>query len=398
MAANDRANRVQIGHGRDNRIAFHGVRLHDLVLFRRQLAGLAQNRIVDADLADVVQWRAEAKQFLVLVGQIQPLREKQREIGDACGMAAGVFVAKFDGLSQDGDGIEKQIALFLHQLRAFDADRGGGGQGVGEVEVVLAERLLPEVSIQVEDAELSPRGAKQDAHDGSHGAVGDALSHFQVGIFIDAAAEDRFAALVAALGEAVAEMESSGGIAGQRTKLKGTFAVGEHDRAALGVEDHHRIVQNRMQQFGFAFEMRDVMAGAKQGPQLFAWPRAAIAIEGQAVEGLFPRLVGGGLDIYFAFNALCGAGGFVQFDNHGDLAELNDVASVQGAILFAHAHAVDKSAVGAVEIVQHPALLADAKFGVLAADRAVVENNFQRVEAACAAANRPPRPCPSPRR
>ena len=43
-----------------------------------QLARLAQDRVVDADLADVVQRRADADQVDVLGGQVQLLGQQER--------------------------------------------------------------------------------------------------------------------------------------------------------------------------------------------------------------------------------------------------------------------------------------------------------------------------------
>ena len=52
-----------------------------------------------------------------------------------------------------------------------------------------------------------------------------------------------------------------------------------------------------MQQVFFAFEVAQVMAGPQQRQQLLAGPRAAVAVEGQAVDGIFPAGAGGGLDL-----------------------------------------------------------------------------------------------------
>ena len=88
-------------------------------------------------------------------------------------------------------------------------------------------------------------------------------------IVIDAAAQDRFAAFEAALGELVAEVEAAGGIAGEGAKLQLVVAVGQDNGAALGVEHGDGVVEDRVQQFGFALEMHQVVSGAKQSEELF---------------------------------------------------------------------------------------------------------------------------------
>src|SRR5439155_21139954 len=68
--------------------------------------------------------------------------------------------------------------------------------------------------------------------------------------------------------------------------------------------------------------------------------------------------------------------------HQGDFAELEDVARSERLFRVAEADAVEERAVGAAEIAHLPVPVAEVYFGVSAADRAVVEDDFQCAEAA----------------
>ena len=55
-------------------------------------------------------------------------------------MSAGVLVAQLDGLGQQQDGVEEEVALLAQQLGALDAGGDAGGQGVGQLEVGVKNR------------------------------------------------------------------------------------------------------------------------------------------------------------------------------------------------------------------------------------------------------------------
>ena len=58
-------------------------------------------------------------------------------------MVSGVRLAEFEHFArQGGDAAQKKITLPFHELAALDADRDAGGDGVGQIEIVLAELLL----------------------------------------------------------------------------------------------------------------------------------------------------------------------------------------------------------------------------------------------------------------
>ena len=74
---------------------------------------------------------------------------------------------------------------------------------------------------------------------------------------------------------------------------------------------------------------------------------------------------------------------FRRLDEQGHFAELDYVLGFDRLVAGADADGIDISAVGAFEIADHPThrdLVAE--FGVAAADRSVVENDFQRSEPA----------------
>ena len=62
-----------------NRRAFDRVRLHDLVLGFRQLAGFAQDLVVDTYLPNVVQRCAHSQQVDIFARQVQTARANNKE-------------------------------------------------------------------------------------------------------------------------------------------------------------------------------------------------------------------------------------------------------------------------------------------------------------------------------
>ena len=160
--------------------------------------------------------------------------------------------------------------------------------------------------------------------------------------------------------------------------------IGEHDGAALRVQRADGIVQNRMQQVLFVFQVNQVMAGTQQCQELFARARAAVAVEGDAVEGVFPGIGGGGFDeqIIGRVVELLFAGVADEIDDEGDVAAAEDVVHAQRPFAGAQARAVEEGAVGAAEIAHAPAVGGRADFRVTPADRAVVEHDFERSEPA----------------
>ena len=107
-------------------------------------AGLEQHGVLDADLADVVEERAELER-LEAVGRIAGfLREHERVRGDAAAVALGVRVLRFDRLGEPEQrlavrGLELLVAL-LELLGALLDD--GVEQRLAALQLGLIERQL----------------------------------------------------------------------------------------------------------------------------------------------------------------------------------------------------------------------------------------------------------------
>src|SRR5207245_6833030 len=90
-------------------------------------------------------------------------------------MVSGVRLAECEHCArQGGDAAPKKITLPCHELAALDADRDAGGDGVGQIEIVLAELLLNRPAVEMEHAEPFARRAKERADNRCHAAAGDA--------------------------------------------------------------------------------------------------------------------------------------------------------------------------------------------------------------------------------
>src|SRR5262249_42621151 len=134
-----------------------------------------------------------------------------------------------------------------------------------------------------------------------------------------------------------------------------------------------------------------MVAGADKSEELLAGPRPPVAVEGQVPQGLVPRGTRGRLDAQ-AF--LAGAQAFLpgrrlgialtdqRIDDDRHLAELEQVALLQGPLSRTQTHAVEPRAVGAAQVADAPAPLGQADFGVVAADRTLIQHDLERIETA----------------
>jgi len=136
------------------------VQLHRLVLDRRQAGRLEQNGILDTDLADVVQQRANADQLHVAAGHMQMFGQQERVIADPVRMEAGIAIAEADGLGQDGNGVQdlaRPSGSRLdppHQLKPACVDKHGWPLSAGD----------PSPSIQTSDCRPVQGTANPSAH------------------------------------------------------------------------------------------------------------------------------------------------------------------------------------------------------------------------------------------
>ena len=202
--------------------------------------------------------------------------------------------------------------MLAQQLGALDAGGDVGRHRVGEVQVLHRERLLPGAAVEVEDAERLAWRAQQDAEDRGHRPLGDAPGVRQFGVFIDAVAEDRLAATEAAISQALAELEASAGLgsacgggtrlgAARGDRLDFEFVVDgivQDDGAALGVEDRDTVVEDRLEEVLFLFDVDEMVPGAQQRTQLLAGTRAMLAVDRQPFDRLVPTRLGGPRDAH----------------------------------------------------------------------------------------------------
>ena len=102
--------------------------LHDLELVLAERARLAEDAVVDADLADVVQQRADAQVAHLLLGEAEVLADGDRVAGHALGVAARVRILRVDGRGEHAHGVdEEQVVLVRRLLELLDGllDRRG---------------------------------------------------------------------------------------------------------------------------------------------------------------------------------------------------------------------------------------------------------------------------------
>ena len=67
---------------------------------------LAQHGVADADLADVVQQRAEAQDVELVVGELHLAADGDRDRADALGVAGGVRIPRVERQRQRADGAD----------------------------------------------------------------------------------------------------------------------------------------------------------------------------------------------------------------------------------------------------------------------------------------------------
>ena len=80
-----------------------------VVLFRRQRAGLAQHGVADADLADVVQERAEPQDLELVGGEVHLPADRHRHRADALRVAGGVRVPRIERQRERADRADVRV-------------------------------------------------------------------------------------------------------------------------------------------------------------------------------------------------------------------------------------------------------------------------------------------------
>ncbi len=137
--------------------AFGGVRLHDVEFFRRQRAGLFQNTVINADLADVMQQRSDAQLIQIIGWQFHFLGNDAGIFRHAPRVTTRIRILFVDGGRKHADGADKQFAIFFggflqpfdiffdivgHQVEVFSqfADFRGAAHGSALMKFTAADR------------------------------------------------------------------------------------------------------------------------------------------------------------------------------------------------------------------------------------------------------------------
>jgi len=113
VVAHDPGDRLQARDLPDQRRAGNGVVLDHLALVVLQWAGLEQDGVGDAHLADVVQPGREAQVAQLAPLQPQPLTDPARQLDDAVGVLARRAVAQPERAREHVDGRRQQRLVWL---------------------------------------------------------------------------------------------------------------------------------------------------------------------------------------------------------------------------------------------------------------------------------------------
>src|SRR3954470_23464035 len=115
--ADDLAHLLQLLDRSDDLLAELGVRLHDGALVRGQTTGLREDRALDADLADVVQERAELEPLQLRLVEPELAADAQRQIGDPTRVRRRVLVVGLERVRERLDRRDERT------LEAFEVAR-----------------------------------------------------------------------------------------------------------------------------------------------------------------------------------------------------------------------------------------------------------------------------------
>ena len=126
---------------RDDAVADVGVALHLAPLVRREAAGLQQDLVADADLADVVEQRAEPDRLDLLAPRARGARPSASREREPPAVQLGVAVARLDGARDRLDrGVEGR-AQALDQPQVLDRERDLRADGRDRAELHVVERV-----------------------------------------------------------------------------------------------------------------------------------------------------------------------------------------------------------------------------------------------------------------
>src|SRR5688572_4636486 len=103
-------------HGRNLRhdlVALLRVALHDFIFFIRERRGLLENLVVDSDLADVVQQRADADLLHFFITQPESLRDRHRKTRHTFGVTTRVRIFAVDSCCECLNRADEELAVLF---------------------------------------------------------------------------------------------------------------------------------------------------------------------------------------------------------------------------------------------------------------------------------------------
>ena len=141
--ADERHQVGEVGDGLEDARADVRVLLHARHLLGAQRAGLAEDRLGDADLADVVQQRAQADDPRLAGRDAQPLADGAGQLGDLAGVVVGVRILGLERGGQRAEGGEVRLLQPLGHPRPGDHRAGLAGQGRAQADLARLEPAPP---------------------------------------------------------------------------------------------------------------------------------------------------------------------------------------------------------------------------------------------------------------
>src|SRR5690349_3954690 len=105
-----------------------GMSLYDLVLLRRQLPRLQQNRVGDSYLSQVMQDAADANGVALLLAQVHPPRDHFAEFANPLGVAERLTVSLVDDATLHDERVAKPLVKTVLLLKARPIDQQGSIQ------------------------------------------------------------------------------------------------------------------------------------------------------------------------------------------------------------------------------------------------------------------------------
>ena len=203
------------------------VLLHDAELMIREPAGLHEDRVRDADLADVVHRAGQLDELDIGLREAELAGEDRRVARHALEVRGGVLILVFRGDREPEDRVDVGVAHLLDEPGVGQRDRGLGGEGVDEVHLILEGPEADDLVVvaarvdELQDAEVAAEGVAQRHGEDRDRAV------------VVAGVEAAIEAVGHVLGQIVDVVDLDDGAA--RRRVAGDGALRDRDRDAAQV-------------------------------------------------------------------------------------------------------------------------------------------------------------------